>query len=122
MKLEHASVLMSEHAFRAKVAFHSLVVGSAIICFEFVAVHQDCHRGQLLLRMCIPAFVLEPALGRLNPVAAELSLLGASTWSWHDRTLLLKHRGCILMVAWLWGVEIVLVRHSLGATLSLTLQ
>ena len=78
VKLDQGPVFMSEHAFLAIIAVHGLEISPTIVCFEFVAVHQDCPGGELLLRVRVPALIVEPALGGLNPVAAKLILLVAS--------------------------------------------
>ena len=119
MQLHIIAMFMSEHALCPEIAHACFVKGSTIVCFEFVAIHHDCHWGQLLLCVREPALVLESALGRLNPVAAELSLLRASDRSWHDRTLLLVQEG--LCCYW-HRVEIVFVGHTLSATMFLALQ
>ena len=107
VQLEHGPVLMPEHAFRAKVAGARLVESTTIVSLKFVAVKQNCQRGELLLRMRVPALVFEAALGRLDPVAAEFALLVAS---WHD-----------WMVHWVANrVDIVLVGDSLCSSLSLS--
>ena len=87
VKLDQGPVFMSEHALKAEIACHRLIESATIVSFEFVAVHQDCPRGELLLCVRIPALILKSALGRLDPVAAKLVLLVASAGQRHDRTL-----------------------------------
>ena len=124
VKLDQGPVFMSEHALQAKIASHRLIESSTIVSFEFVAVHQDCPGGELLLRMRIPALILKPALGRLDPVTAKLVLLVASAGQRHDRTLLLIVLSSLLLVAAKLSivVAIVLVRHSLRAPISLNFR
>ena len=64
--------------------------------------------GKLLLRVAEPARILEAALGRLDPVAAELGLLEAGG-HWHQRA---RH----LVVV---RVEVVLIGDALSAAKAL---
>ena len=109
VELEVGPVFMPEHAGRAILTLVCLVERSAVVCLEFVAVAQDSSLGELGLGMGEAALVLETALGRLNPVAAELSLLDATIRQWHERA------GGVV------GVEVVLVGDALSATFSLCL-
>ena len=60
--------------------------------------------------MCEPALVLETALGRLDPIAAELALLAAGGEHWDHRE---RH--------WVVRARNLLVGDALGASLTLTL-
>lgn len=109
VELEVGPVFMSEHAGRAILTLVCLVESSAVVCLKFVTVAQDSSRSELSLGMGEPTLLLETALGRLNPVAAELSFLVATIRQWHERT------GGVV------GVDVVLVGDALGTTFSLCL-
>ena len=107
VKLEEGSVFMSEHAVRAFRAYASLIESPAVVGLEFVAVAEDSSRGELVLCMSKPTLVIEPALGRLDPVAAELCLLVATVGQWHREDV----HGLTI------SIEVVLVGDTLSATL-----
>ena len=108
VKLQNMSMFMSKHAGRAILAGIVFVEGAAVVSLELVAVAQNSVVGKLLLRVGKPARILEAALGRLDPVAAELGLLEA-VGHWHQRA---RH----LVVV---RVEVVLIGDTLGAAIAL---